>query len=90
MARRDRLWGFEDGDRELLVAATAEIPSLRALVARAERDTEPGLWLVRASVSELDEMYSLVEALMDETRSRLRLERLEGMLATLCSSIDGC
>jgi hypothetical protein len=35
--------------------------------------------VVEASVDELDEMYSLVEALMDGTRSRRRLEQLEGM-----------
>lgn len=34
-------------------------------------------------------MYSLVEALMGATRSRTRLDLLEGMLAGLCTSIDG-
>ena len=48
-----------------------------------------GLWVVESSVDELDEMYSLVEALMDGTRSRRRLELLEGMRMTLCTSIDG-
>ena len=42
-----------------------------------------------ASVDELDEMYSLVEALMDGTRSRRRFDQLTGMRATLCTSIDG-
>lgn len=45
--------------------------------------------MVEASVDELDEMYSLVEALMDGTRSRRRREQLEGMRMTLCTSIDG-
>ena len=45
--------------------------------------------MVEASVDELDEMYSLVEALMDGTRSRRRLDQLAGMRATLCTSIDG-
>jgi hypothetical protein len=45
--------------------------------------------VVQASVRELGEIYSLVEALMDGTRSRRRLEQLEGMLATLCTSMDG-
>jgi hypothetical protein len=34
-------------------------------------------------------MYSLVEALTDGTRSRRRLELLEGLLASLCTAIDG-
>jgi hypothetical protein len=37
----------------------------------------------------LDELYSLVEALMGGTRSRRRLELLDGLRASLCSSIDG-
>jgi hypothetical protein len=48
-----------------------------------------GYGVVEASVDELDEMYSLVEALMDGTRSRRRLDQLAGMRATLCTSIDG-
>ena len=60
------------------------------MIARAERRADLGaLWVVQASVRELDEIYSLVEALMDGTRSRRRLEQLEGMLATLCTSMDG-
>src|SRR5262249_5463037 len=70
MARsKKRLWGFDDGEREVLVAATAAIPGLRGVVERAGRRAElRGLWVVEASVDELDEMYSLVEALMDGTR----------------------
>ncbi len=91
MARsKKRLWGFDDGEREILVAATAAIPELRGVVERArQRPDLQGLWVVEASVAELDEMYSLVEALMDGTRSRRRIEQLEGMRATLCTSIDG-
>lgn len=91
MARtKKRLWGFDDGERAILASATTEIPELRTVVARAGRRAElGGLWVVEASVAELDEMYSLVSALMDGTRSRRRLEQLEGMLATLCTSIDG-
>jgi hypothetical protein len=63
---------------------------LHAVVARAEQRPDlPGLWIVRASLRELDDMYSLVEALMDGTRSRRRLDQLDGLLATLCTSIDG-
>lgn len=85
-----RLWGFDDGEREILVAATAAISGLRGVVERAgQRADLRGLWVVEASVDELDEMYSLVEALMDGTRSRRRREQLEGMRMTLCTSIDG-
>lgn len=85
-----RLWGFEDAERELLVAATAEIPTLRAVIERAERRGDfNGLWLLKSNADELDEMYSLVQALMDGTRSRKKLDLLDGMLATLCTSIDG-
>lgn len=58
------------------------------MVARAGRRPELGnLWVVEANVGELDEMYSL--GAMDGTRSRRRLDKLDGMLATLCTSIDG-
>ena len=91
MARtKSRLWGFDDAERELLITATAELPTLRALVERAERRADfHDLWLVKSNVEELDEMYSLVQALMDGTRSRKKLDVLDGMLATLCTSIDG-
>jgi hypothetical protein len=91
MARtKKRLWGFDDGEREILIAATAQIPELRAVVARAAQRAELGnLWVVEASVAELDEIYSLVEALIDGTRSRRRREQLDGMRATLCTSMDG-
>jgi hypothetical protein len=85
-----RLWGFDDAERELLIGATAELPELRAVIERAERRADAdGIWLVKSNVDELDEMYSLVSALMDSTRSRKKLELLDGMLATLCTSIDG-
>jgi hypothetical protein len=91
MARsKKRLWGFDDGERAILVAATTAIPGLRGVVERAgQRADLQGLWVVEASVDELDEMYSLVEALMAGTRSRRRREQLEGMRMTLCTSIDG-
>jgi hypothetical protein len=87
---RGRLWGFDDEQRRALIEATGAVPELRAVIARAKPHAEiAGLWLVRATVNELDEMYSLVGALMDTTRGRRRLEMLEGMLASLCTSIDG-
>lgn len=91
MARnKSRVWGFDDAERELLIAATGEIPTLRAVIDRAERRAGfDGLWLVKSNVEELDEMYSLVQALMDGTRGRKKLDLLDGMLATLCTSMDG-
>ena len=84
------MWGFDDSERAVLVGATANLPELRAVVARAEPRAElGGVWLVQATMRELDDMYSLVGALMDGTRSHERLDLLEGMLASLCTSIDG-
>jgi hypothetical protein len=45
--------------------------------------------VVQSTVAELDERYGLVEALMDATRARKRLEIFEGLRARLCHSIDG-
>lgn len=91
MARsKHRLWGFDDAERELLIGATAQIPELRAVVERAEQRADlDGLWLVKSNADELDDMYSLVSALMDSTRSRKKLDLLDGMLASLCTAIDG-
>ena len=90
MPPKQRLWGFDDAERRLLLGATAEIPSLRAVIERAQpRADFGGLWLVQATPGELDEMDSLVEALMAGTRSRRRLDLLDGLLAGLCTAIDG-
>jgi len=90
VTRGKRPWGFDDEERQVLVEATAQIPTLRAVVARAEARADlGGVWFVQATGAELDEMYSLVEALMGGMRSRRRLELLEGLLASLCTSIDG-
>jgi hypothetical protein len=90
MARSKRMWGFDDSERSVLVEATTNLPELRAVIERAERRAEfGGLWLVQATARELDEMYSLVEALMDGTRNRKRRDVLDGMRASLCNSIDG-
>ena len=84
IARGKRLWGFDDSERGVLVDATTNIPELQALVARAQRRSEfGGVWLVEAAVRELNEMYSLVEALMDGTRvsdrrSALTIARARG------------
>jgi len=90
VAGKLRLWGFDGDERRLLFDSTGNIPALRAVLERARPHAEiGGLWLVQASVAELDEMYSLVEALMDGTRRRRQLDVLEGLRATLCTSIDG-
>jgi hypothetical protein len=91
MARtKKRLWGFNHSARDILAAATVGIPSLRWVVARAERRPEYGnLWMVAASTDELDEMYDLVSALMDSTRSQRKLDELDGMLASLSTAMDG-
>ena len=87
---RGRLWGFDDEQRRALIEATGAVPELRAVIARAKPHAEiAGLWLVRATVNELDEMYSLVEALIDGARSRRRRDQLDGTRAALCTSIDG-
>ena len=90
MARGKRFWAIGDEERGLLVGAAAGIPSLQSVLARAQRRADlDGCWVVQATVGELDEMYDLVGALMDATRSRRRLDLLEGLLASLCTSIDG-
>jgi hypothetical protein len=90
VAGKLRLWGFDDGERQLLFEVTANIPALRTVLDRARPHAEiSGLWIVQATARELDEMYSLVEALMDGTRRRRELDLLEGLRASLCTSIDG-
>jgi hypothetical protein len=85
------MWGFTPEEQRVLARATSNIPHLRAVIDRAvpRPDLAPDLLLVQASFDELDELYSLVEALMDGTRSTRRLELLDGLLASLCSSLDG-
>jgi hypothetical protein len=85
-----RTWGFDDEGRAVLLDATTHIPSLRAIVARASPAAEvQGLLLLQATVDELDEVYTLVEQLTDATRSRRRIELLDGMRADLCGAMDG-
>lgn len=87
---KTRMWGYDEAERKVLGPATAGLPHLRAVLARGTpRDDIPGLILVGATPRELDELYSLVEALTDMTRSRSRIEILDGLRASLCSAIDG-
>lgn len=85
------MWGFTPEERRILAKATVELPELRAVIDRGvpRPDLAPDLILVRATFAELDQMYGLVEALIGGTRSPRRLEVLEGLLASLCSSLDG-
>jgi len=85
-----RLWGFDDEERSVLLAATTNIPPLRAVVARASPAADmEGILILQATVDELDEVYTLVEHLTDATRSRRRIELLDGLRASLCTSMDG-
>jgi hypothetical protein len=85
-----RLWGFDEEERSVLLAATTNIPPLRAVVARASPAVErEDIMILQATVDELDEVYTLVEHLTDATRSRRRIELLDGLRASLCTSMDG-
>lgn len=85
-----RVWGYDEEERRVLVPATVDIPNLRAVLARGTpRDDVPGLIVVEATVDELDEMYSLVEELTDATRSRARMDLLDGVRQSLSTSMDG-
>lgn len=85
-----RVWGFDDESRAVLLAGTMDIPSLRAVVARASPAAEiAGLLVLQATVDELDEIYTLVEHLTDATRSRRRIELLDDLRIGLCSAMDG-
>lgn len=85
------LWGFDDDQRDLLLAGSAAIPRVRAVVARARPHAEiQGLLFLEATVPELDEVYTLVEDLTRATRDdSLRRELLDGLRDSLCTSIDG-
>jgi hypothetical protein len=88
--KKARVWGFDDESRGVLLAATTHIAALRAVIARAcPVDSVPGLLVVNGTVEEFDEIYTLVEHLSDATRSRRRLDLLDGLRASLCTAIDG-
>lgn len=89
-AKRLRVWAIDDQEREVLLAATTQIPELRAIVSRASPavDVEQAL-VIEATVDELDALYTLVEQLTDLTRSRRRIEILDDLRRSLCTAIDG-
>lgn len=87
---KTRLWGVDEESRDVLYEATALIPELRAIIARATPVAEiPGFLRIDASVKELDELYTLVEQLTDMTRSRRRMELLDDLRRGLSTAIDG-
>jgi hypothetical protein len=92
MARSKRVvrWGFDAEERQVLLDATTAMPELREVVERAAPEPSiPGLLLLQATVAELDEIYTLVEQLTSATRSRRRVELLDGLRASLCTVMDG-
>jgi len=85
-----RVWGFDAEQRALLIGATTHIPELRAVVERAQPQNEiPGLLVLRATVKELDDIYTLIEDLTDGTRSRRRRDLLDDLRASLSVAMDG-
>jgi hypothetical protein len=85
-----RVWAFDDEEREVLLEATTHIPALRAVISRGSPavDLDQAL-MVQATIDELDQVYTLVEDLTDATRSRRRIQLLDGLRMTLCTAIDG-
>lgn len=91
------IWGLDEEERDLLEAATASIPELRAVLARAMPDETVDdreyygevPMRAEATVAELDAMYTLVEDLTDGERYRDMVEILDGIRASLCTSMDG-
>jgi hypothetical protein len=84
------IWIFSDEARTLMLRATADFPELHAVVARAQREPElDDAWEVTASLEDLDELYSLVEALADELRGRRQRELLEELRFSLSTALDG-
>jgi hypothetical protein len=85
------VWGFDDSERAVLVDATAHLPELGAVVARAQPRAELGsLWLVQATMRELDDMYSLVEALMVEPAAVMSFPRRPSLALALDAAPPEC
>jgi hypothetical protein len=85
-----RVWAIDDEERGVLLEATTHVPSLRAVVSRGSPavDLDQAL-MVQATVDELDEIYTLVERLTDATRSRSRIQLLDGLRMGLSTAMDG-
>ena len=80
-------WGVDDPERQLLWAATAATPALRAVIARADSDLGSVL-RIPTKADELRVMYELVESLYGARRGRGHRELCDGLLAGLCACID--
>ncbi len=84
------IWGIDGAERELLLSAVQDIPPLKAVIMRGRPHAEISeMLLIEASIEELDNMYTLVEELTDVTRSAARRDLLDGLRASLCTSMDG-
>jgi hypothetical protein len=84
-----RPWLLDEAEHELLLGATRGLPDLRAVIMRASpHATEPRLLVADATVEELDELYTLVEELADAARRGRERELLDGLRASLCTTMD--
>ncbi len=84
------IWVFDDQARRLLLRSTAGRPELRSVIGRAER--QPALdnrWEVTASLEDLNDLYTLVEQLIDQTRGRRQRATLDGIRLSLSAALDG-
>ena len=84
------VWRLTEEGRGVLWDATRGQPDLRAVIARASPEVErPEVLVVEATMVELDYISTLVEELLDGTGSRRRRALLDGLRASLCTSVDG-
>lgn len=83
-------WRVDEPERALLWRASAQIPDVRAVIARASPlPDQPDVFVLPAYREELDEIYTLVEELSDVLRGRHDREILDGLRASLSVSMDG-
>lgn len=91
-------WAMLPEERYLLHRATVRDRAMRAVVARAHSldettvdpdDEASDMLLVAATVGELNDLYTLVESLYSGAVSADEREILDGLRASLSTSIDG-
>ena len=80
---------YSDEGRRVLKEATKGSPRLEMVMLVSLPDFGSSDWVVDATVRDLDEMYSLVESLMERARGQRQREVLEELLAGLSISMDG-
>ena len=68
------IWSIEDGEHEMLRAATRSLPELRGTIVRAEPTEMPGRVVVKATLEELEDISALLDHLLETTRGRAKLE----------------